>query len=398
MNAPSKPAAPLAKRIQGVLPSLTLAIEAKAKRLKEEGVDVISFSAGEPDFDTPEGIKQATIQSLKQGFTKYTPASGILPLRKAISQKLARDNHLRYQPEQIVVSCGAKHAIYNILQVLVDEGDEVVIPSPYWLSYPEVVRLAGGKAVFLKTTFESGYQFTPEDLERAVTPKTKVLLLNSPSNPTGSVLSLSQLQQIARVARAHRFFILSDEIYEQLIFDGLRHHSIGALDPALLERTITVGGASKTYAMTGWRLGFSASPRPIADACGALQSHSTSNPTSFAQAGYLEALERGASEVQAMRSEFEKRRDLVFRLTSQIPKLKPFKPSGAFYQFIDISQTGLSSVSFATRLLDEARVAVVPGESFGHDEAIRISFATSERLIEAGMARMADWLGALRRS
>lgn len=395
MNIPAKSASILAKRIQAVQPSMTLAIEAKAKRLKQEGIDIVSFSAGEPDFDTPETIKQATIDSLKKGFTKYTPASGTLELRKAISEKLARDNHLSYTPEQIVVSCGAKHSLYNILQVLVEQGDEVIIPSPYWLSYPEMVTLAGGTSVILKTKFEDGYLFKPSDLEKAITPKTKVLILNSPSNPTGAVFSKKLLEEVVRIAKAHRFFILSDEIYEKLVFDGLAHYSIGALDPAILERTITVGGASKAYAMTGWRLGFSAAPKPIAEAVASLQSHSTSNPTSFAQVGYLEGLKSAEPEIQKMRAVFEKRRDLIFKIASSIPKLKPFRPSGAFYLFIDISSTGISSLEFSSRLLDEAQVAVVPGASFGHDEAIRLSFATSDALIEKGLARIREWTAKL---
>ncbi|OGW85707.1 MAG: aspartate aminotransferase [Omnitrophica bacterium RIFCSPHIGHO2_02_FULL_46_11] len=382
----------LAKRIQKVTPSLTLAIEAKAKRLKQEGVDIISFSAGEPDFDTPLQVKQAAIESLNKGFTKYTPASGMLELRKAISEKLSRENHLAYSPDQIVVSCGAKHSIYNMLQVLIEEGDEVIILSPFWLSFPEMVTLAGGTSVILKTEFENGYVPSPRALEKLITKKTKLLILNSPSNPTGAVMTKELLKEIAAIAKKHSFFILSDEIYEKLIFDGGTHYSIGSLDPAILERTITVGGASKSYAMTGWRLGFSASAKPIAEACGALQSHSTSNPTSFAQAGYLEALKTAEADVQNMRATFEKRRDLIFRLVSDIPKLKPFKPSGAFYLFTDISGTKLPSLQFADRLLDEAKVAVVPGVAFGDDHTIRISFATSEKLIEAGIVRIREWL------
>ncbi|MBI4358456.1 MAG: pyridoxal phosphate-dependent aminotransferase [Candidatus Omnitrophica bacterium] len=382
----------LAKRIQNVTPSLTLAIEAKAKRLKQEGVDIISFSAGEPDFDTPEVIKRSAIDSLNKGFTKYTPASGIIELRKAISEKLARENALSYTADQIVVSCGAKHAIYNVLQVLVEEGDEVIIVSPYWLSFPEMVALAGGKSVILKTEFKDGYLPRASAIEKLVTKRTKALILNSPSNPTGSVMSKELLSAIAQVAKTKSFFILSDEIYEKLLYDGKVHYSIGALDPEILERTITIGGASKSYAMTGWRLGFLAAPKAVAEACASLQSHSTSNPTSFAQAGYLEALRSGESEVKRMRQIFEKRRDLIFRIVSGIPKLKPFKPSGAFYLFIDISEIKLASLQFSERLLEEAKVAVVPGIAFGDDHAIRISFATSEQLIEDGMTRIREWL------
>ena len=382
----------LAKRIQKVTPSLTLAIEAKAKRLKQEGIDIISFSAGEPDFDTPAFVKQAAIDALNKGFTKYTPASGTVELRKAISEKLARENGLTYSPDQIVVSCGAKHSLYNVLQVLVEEGDEVIIPAPYWLSYPEMVTLAGGKSVILQTRFKDGYHPSPQALEKLITKKTKVLILNSPSNPTGAVLPRELLEAIVRIAKKHSFFILSDEIYEKLIFDGGKHYSIGSLDPEILSRTITVGGASKAYAMTGWRLGFSAAPKPIAEACGSLQSHSTSNPTSFAQVAYLEALRKGEAEVEKMRAVFEKRRDFIFNLVKGIPQLKPFKPSGAFYLFVDISGTKLTSLQFSERLLDEAKVAVVPGIAFGDDHAIRISFATSDQLIESGISRIREWL------
>jgi aspartate aminotransferase len=382
----------LAKRIQKVTPSLTLAIEAKAKRLKQEGVDVISFSAGEPDYDTPAFVKQAAIDALNKGFTKYTPAAGTVELKKAISEKLARENQLTYAPDQIVVSCGAKHSLYNVIQVLVEEGDEVIIPAPYWLSYPEMVTLAGGTSVILETHFKDGYLPTAQALEKVITKKTKVLILNSPSNPTGAVMSKELFKEIIAVAKKHSFFILSDEIYEKLIYDGGKHYSIGSLDPEILARTITVGGASKAYAMTGWRLGFSAAPKPIADAVGSLQSHSTSNPTSFAQVGYLEALKSAEPEVQKMRAVFEKRRDFIFNLVKNVPQLKPFRPSGAFYLFVDISETKMTSLQFSDRLLDEAKVAVVPGVAFGNDHTIRLSFATSEKLIESGISRIREWL------
>lgn len=382
----------LAKRIQNVTPSLTLAIEAKAKRLKQEGIDIISFSAGEPDSDTPTFIKQAAIDSLNKGFTKYTPASGTIELRKEISEKLSRENHLNYSPEQIVVSCGAKHSIYNVIQVLIETGNEVIILAPYWLSYPEIVTLAGGKSIIVNTKLEDGYVPSIDAIRKVVTKKTKLLILNSPSNPTGAILSKVLLKQIAELAKQHSFFVLSDEIYEKLIYDGGSHDSIGAFDPEILGLTITVGGASKTYAMTGWRLGFSAAPKAIAEACASLQSHSTSNPTSFAQAGYLEALKNGAADVAKMKAVFEKRRDLIFSLIKDIPGLKPFKPAGAFYLFIDILKTGLSSLKFSERLLDEAKVAVVPGIAFGNDHAIRMSFATSEKLIESGVSRIREWL------
>jgi aspartate aminotransferase len=381
-----------AKRIQSVKPSLTLSIDAKAKRLKQEGVDILSFSAGEPDCDTPENIKQAAIQSLQKGFTKYTPVGGILELKRAISEKLKVENGLSYAPDQIVVSCGAKHSLYNAVQVLVDEGDEVIIPAPYWLSYPEMVSLAGGKSVALQTDFKDQFTFTPEALEKLITPKTKLLILNSPSNPTGVVYSRELLEEVVRIAKKHSFYIISDEIYEKLIYDGRKHVSIGVIDDEILGRTITVGGASKAYAMTGWRLGFAACPKKVTQACESLQSHSTSNPTSFAQAGYVEALKTGGEEVKKMCGVFQKRRDLIYRLVSGIPKLKPFKPGGAFYLFVDISETKLSSLAFAERLLEEAKVAVVPGVAFGNEHSIRMSFATSEQVIENGVSRMGEWL------
>lgn len=382
----------LSKRIQKVTPSLTLSIDAKAKRLKQEGVDVISFSAGEPDFDTPETIKQAAIISLQKGLTKYTPVSGTIDLRRAIAEKLNKENSLPYTADQIVVSCGAKHSLYNVVQVLIEEGDEVIIPAPYWLSYPEMVTLAGGKSVILKTRLEDGYLFTPDELEKAITPKTKLLILNSPSNPTGLVYSKEFLLKIIEIAKKHSFFIISDEIYEKLVFDHLEYYSIGALDRSIFDRIITVGGASKAYAMTGWRLGYAASTKEIADACASLQSHSTSNPVSFVQPAFIEALRNCSLRVQEMRAIFEKRRDLIFQLVSDISNLKPFRPSGAFYLFVDISKTKMSSLTFADRLLDEAKVAVVPGIAFGDDQAIRLSFAASETAIQSGISRIRDWL------
>ncbi|MBI4387470.1 MAG: pyridoxal phosphate-dependent aminotransferase [Candidatus Omnitrophica bacterium] len=386
---------PLASRVQKVAPSLTLAIEARAKQMREQGANVISFSAGEPDFDTPEFIKEKAIESLRKGFTKYTPASGILELRKAISEKLARENSLQYAPEDIVVSCGAKHAIYNVLQVLLEEGDEAVFSSPYWLSYPEMVTLASAKSVIVPTTLESGYRMTPEALEKAITNRTKLLILNSPANPTGAVYSKEELIQFAEICKKKSVFILSDEIYEHLIYDNLKHYSIGALAPGVKDLTITVNGASKSYAMTGWRLGFAACPKPIAKAIGSLQSHSTSNPTSFAQVGFLEAIKNGAPEVKKMRDAFEKRRNFMVELISKIKKIKCFKAQGAFYLFCDISDLKTPSLQFSDRLLDEAKVAVVPGVVFGDDHAIRLSFATSEKNIEEGIHRISDFINRL---
>jgi aspartate aminotransferase len=392
MNPSSFDSMALAKRVQRVSPSLTLAIAAKSKELKKQGVDVLSFSAGEPDFDTPAVIKKAAIQALEQGLTKYTPATGNPDLKKAISEKLNLENSLSYAPDQIVVTCGAKHALYNVFQVLIEEGDEVIIPSPYWLSYPEMVTLAGGIPAILKTDIQNGFQYSVESIEKLITAKTKAFVLNSPSNPAGNVISKEVMEGIVKLAKKHSFYIVSDEIYEKIIFDGLSHISIGALDPGILNQTITVGGASKCFAMTGWRLGFLAASKPIVKACSALQSHSTSNPTSFAQPAYLYALQYAAKEVKAMCQSFEKRRNLICKLLDDMPKVRAFRPSGAFYVFVDISQTGLSSIDFADKLLSEAKVSVVPGISFGHDDAVRMSFAASEETIKVGCARIHEWL------
>ena len=378
----------IAKKIS---PSLTLAIDSKAKALKAEGKDICSFAAGEPDVDTPDHIKLAAAQALAEGFTKYTPAAGTPELREAISKKLLADNGLRYDPSQIVVSCGAKHSIYNIFQVLLNEGDEVIFQSPFWLSYPEMATLAGAKSVIIPTTKESGYNLSASALEKAITAKTKLLVLNSPSNPTGAVLSKKSLMEIAEVCKKKSIFVLSDEIYEKLVYDGEKHYSIGSFDEDILKLTITVNGASKAYAMTGWRLGYAACPKEIASAASSLQSHSTSNPTSFAQVGFLEAIKQGDAFPNQMRDTYEKRRNLMVDLLNEIPGFKAFKPKGAFYVFCDITGTKLSSLELSGKLLEEAKVAVVPGVAFGDDKAIRLSFATSETKIREGVQRIVEW-------
>lgn len=385
----------LANRVQKVQPSLTLAIEAKAKQLKEQGINVISFSAGEPDFDTPDFVKAKAIEALHKGLTKYTPANGTLALRKAISEKLARDNALQYTPEEIVVSCGAKHAIYNVLQALLEEGDECVFQAPYWLSYPEMVTLAEAKSVIIPTTLESGYKMKPEDLERAITSKTKLVIINSPSNPTGMVYTKDELTQFGEIIKKKGVFVLSDEIYEKLVYGNQKHYSIGALVPGLKDLTITVNGGSKSYAMTGWRMGYAACPKEIAKAVSSLQSHSTSNPTSFAQEGFLEAILKADGEAEKMRVVFERRRSFMIDLVNKIPKMKCFNPEGAFYLFCDISGFKLKSLDFAARLLDEAKVAVVPGIAFGDDQAIRLSFATSDANITEGIRRISEFVQKL---
>ncbi len=376
-------------------PSVTLAIAAKAKEMKSRGLAVISLSAGEPDFDTPSYIKDAAIQALNQGDTKYTPATGTIELRKAIVSKLAADQQLTYTPEQIIVSTGAKHAIFNVLFALLNEGDEVLIPTPYWLSYPEMVTVLGGRNVFLQTNETTQFKLTAEILKKKINTNSKVLILNSPSNPTGAVYKKEEFQALVAVLKNYpNLYVLSDEIYEKLIFDGEKHFSIASLDPTLAARTIVVNGMSKAYAMTGWRLGYAACPnKAMAQAVGSIQSHSTSNPTSFAQAGGVVALQKGNEDAAKMCKSFEKRRDFLYERIAAIPKLKPFRPQGAFYLFVNIAATGMTSLEFSDRLLEEANVAVVPGKPFGSDQHVRLSFATSEKDLDEACRRIADWLG-----
>lgn len=386
----------LSKRITQVTPSLTLSITAKAKALRAQGIDVISLSAGEPDFDTPDFIKDSAIEALRKGMTKYTPAEGTIELRKAIVEKLKRDQGLAYTPDQIVVSSGAKHSIFNLFQVLLNEGDEVLIPSPYWLSYPEIVTLSGGRSVFIETQEAAEFKITPAQLEKAVTPKTKILVINSPSNPTGAVYRPKELEALVPVLLKHpQVWILSDEIYEKLIFDGETHTSIASLHPEIAKRTLLVNGHSKAYAMTGWRMGYAACPKEIAEAASNLQSHSTSNPTSFAQAGALTALEKGEREAKRMCQIYQKRRDLFLSELKKISKIKVFPPQGAFYVFVNIETAGLDSMHFAERSLEEARVAVVPGRVFGSDRHVRLSFACSEKDLLEASHRLRDWITKL---
>lgn len=391
----SKPFFEISKRARSVQPSVTLAIAAKAKEMQAKGLKVISLSAGEPDCDTPSYIKQAAIDALQKGFTKYTPVSGTLELRQAICAKLKRDQGLEFIPEQIVVSTGAKHSIFNLLFALLNEGDEVAIPSPYWLSYPEMVTVLGGKSVILPTDESTGFKLTPEILKKGISKKTKILLLNSPSNPTGAVYSKEELLALIIQIRKEfpQLILISDEIYEKLIFDGKKFYSIATLDSEIAKRTIVVNGHSKAYSMTGWRLGYSACPsRELATAVSSIQSHSTSNPVSFAQAGGVAALEKGEEDAHKMCQVFEKRRNLIYKKIKAIPKLRPFMPSGAFYLFVNIAQTGMDSVSFSQKLLEEAHVAVVPGKPFGSDAHIRLSFATSDADLEEASRRIAEWL------
>ncbi|MEB3294537.1 MAG: pyridoxal phosphate-dependent aminotransferase [Synechococcales bacterium] len=382
----------LAARIGQVTPSMTLVIDAKAKGMKREGIDVCSFSAGEPDFDTPEHIRQAAIAALESGKTRYGPAAGEPGLREAIARKLRQDNQLGYQAENILVTNGGKHSLYNVMMALIDPGDEVIIPAPFWVSYPEMVKLAGGNPVILPTTAATGYKITAEQLRAAITPKTKLLVLNSPSNPTGMVYSPEEIQAIAAVIVEKDILVVSDEIYEKLLYDGAVHQSIGSVSSAVFERTIISHGFAKAYAMTGWRIGYVAAPLPLIKAVNTLQSHSTSNVCTFAQYGAIAALEAPQDCVEQMRQAFAQRRQLMYDLVNQIPGLSCVKPDGAFYMFINISQLGLSSLDFCDKLLTKHQVAVIPGIAFGDDGHIRASYATSEALIEKGMQRIAEFV------
>ena len=379
-------------RVQELTPSLTLSIDSKAKAMKAEGQNVIGFGAGEPDFDTPEHIKAAAMGSLDAGFTKYTPSSGIPELRAAISEKLKAENGLDYKPSQIIVTCGAKHACFNAMLATLDPGDEVIIPAPYWLSYPEMAKLVGAVPVIVPTKAENNYKITPEEFRDAMTPRTKMIIINSPGNPTGSVYTENELAGLADVALDEDILILSDEIYEKLIYDGVKHVSIATLSKDVYNLTLTVNGFSKPYAMTGWRLGYIAAPEGVAKAIDSLQSHSTSNPTSFAQKGALAAYKGSQDCVTQMVAEYDARRKLICGLLDAIPNLKYVKPQGAFYVLVDISATGQNSTQFAERLLDKQKVAVVPGVAFGDDKTVRLSYATSRANIEEGLKRIASFV------
>jgi aspartate aminotransferase len=363
--------------------------------MKSEGLDVCGFGAGEPDFDTPEHIKAAAIAALEAGFTKYTPSSGIPELRQAISEKLEKDNGLSYKPSQIIVSTGAKHSCYNAILATCQPGDEVIIPSPYWLSYPEMVRLAGAEPIFVQTKEENDWKITRDDFENAMTPRTKMIILNSPNNPTGAVYTREEIAGIAEVAAEEEILILSDEIYEKLVYDGHEHVSIASLGNEFYDLTITVNGFSKAYAMTGWRLGYLAAPDPIARAIDSIQSHVTSNPCSFAQKGALAALKGDQQSIVDMRDEFDMRRQYIVERFAKIASVSIVKPNGAFYVLANISKLGLTSQNFADRLLSKANVSVVPGIAFGDDRTVRFSYATSLDVIKKGMDRFEDFCRTL---
>ena len=364
--------------------------------MQAEGIDVVSFGAGEPDFNTPESICDAAIDAIRAGFTKYTPSAGIPELRKAVANKFEVENGLKYTPEQVIVSCGAKHSVYNTMQVLLDPGDEVILIAPYWMTYADQIRLAGGVPKVVYTTSDSGFVPDPEQLKEAITSNTKAILVNSPSNPTGAVLPRETLKQIAALALRHSLWVIADEIYEHLLYDGEKHISIASLGKEIFDQTITINGCSKSYAMTGWRIGYAAAPLPIAKAMSNFQDQVTSNPTSFVQKGAVAALKLPASSMEAMRVEFEARRDLIHGLLTAIPGIKMPKPKGAFYALPDVSAylgKGLATdLELAAYLLDEAKVATVPGSVFEGSGHLRLSYATSRSDIEKGVARIAEAL------
>jgi aspartate aminotransferase len=394
----------LAKRLATLAPSATLAVQARAKELARQGIDVISFGAGEPDFDTPERVKDAAVQAMRRGQTKYTEVGGIPELRAAVCAKFRRDNGLDYEPADVLISCGAKHTLYNLFVALLDPGDEVIVPSPYWVSYPEQVRLLDGVPVAVPTREATGFDLDAERVAAAVTPKTKIIVLNSPNNPTGAVFSRAALRAVARVAVERGLWLVSDECYEALTFEG-RHTSVASFSPEVKARTIVVNTCSKAYAMTGWRIGLAAGPRPIIRAMTDVQSQVTSNASSIAQWAAVEALTGPQDEVAKMAGEFDRRRHLIIEGLNALPGVRCAMPKGAFYAFADVS--GLfgrrppggaplaSSGDVARFLLEAARVAVVPGADFGSDAHVRLSYATSAELIRDGLARMAEALTTL---
>ena len=386
---------PISSRAASLAPSLTLAISAKAKELRARGEDVIGFGAGEPDFDTPQHIKDAAAQALADGFTKYTPSSGIPELRQAVAGKFQRDYGVEYEPSQIIVNCGGKHSCFNVIYATCEAGDEVIIPAPYWLSYPEMAKLAGAKPVILDTTDETEFKVTPEQLREAITPNTKLFILNSPSNPTGSVYSTHEIKALGDVCVEKGVLIMSDDIYEKLVYDGAKFTSVTTFSEEHLAHTIIVHGLAKAYSMTGWRIGFLAAPKPIAQAINAVQSHSTSNATSFAQKGAVAALNGPQDHLDDWLAKFDERRRYAAERLNNMPGISCINSKGAFYLFPNMAETGLKSAEFCERLLDQAKVAAVPGIAFGADNNFRISYATSMENIQTGMARLEDFCKTL---
>ena len=384
----------VSSKIAELSPSITLAVTSQAAKMKKEGIDVCSFGAGEPDFDTPQHIKEAAAQALAEGKTKYTAASGLLELREAICAKLLVDNGLEYTPGQVSVNCGAKHSCFNAIVASCGPGDEVIIPAPYWTSYPDMVRIAGATPVIVETKQENGWKMTPEEFESAMSPATKMLILNSPSNPTGAVYSKEELQAIGDICAGEDILILSDEIYEKLTYDETPHVSIASLSQVLKDLTIVVNGFSKAYSMTGWRLGYTAAPREIADAIDTIQSHTTSAPATFAQWAAIAALQGDQQIMEDMRQEFDLRRGYMLGRFNKISNVSIVEPKGAFYFLVNIGRMGINSVNFAEKLLSRMHVAVVPGIAFGADDTVRFSHACSLDVIKKGLDRFEEFCRA----
>ena len=391
----------LSEKMSNISSSPTLAIDAKFKKMKADGIDVVGFGTGEPDFDTPDHIKMAAINAITAGFTKYTPASGTMDLRKAVAQKLENDNGVTYAPTDIVISNGAKHALVNAFYAILNDGDEVLIPKPFWVSYPEMVRIAGGVPKFIETTEDTKFKFSAEDFEAAITPKTKAIVLNSPSNPTGMVYSEEELKSIADVAVKHNIFVVSDEIYEKLVYGSARHVSIASFGEDIKKLTIIINGVSKSYAMTGWRIGYTASAPEIAKIISNVQSHASSNPCSISQAAALAAISGPQEMVEAMRQEFKVRRDYMVERINSIPGVSCINPDGAFYVFMSIKDLLGKEIKgkvinnadeFCEWLLECSKVALVPGTGFGADGYVRWSYATSMQNIKEGLDRLEDFL------
>jgi len=390
-----------AQRGEKVAPSSTLAITAKINSMLAEGIDIVKFGAGEPDFDTPDYIKEAAITAIHEGFTKYTAAAGTPELKAAIVEKFKKDNGLTYKPSQIIVSCGAKHSIYNILQAICNPGDEVIFAAPYWVSYPEIVTLADGSSVVIETSAAQNFCMTPEQIENAVTNKTKAIIINSPSNPTGTIYDTETLRQIAEIAVKHQTYVISDEIYESLLYDDLKHHSIASFSEEMQEITFVVNGVSKAYSMTGWRIGYTAGPEKAISAMSRIQSHSTSNPTSIAQKAAHAAITGSQQAVEDMRQAFEERRNVICQRFDEVEGITYAKPQGAFYVFPDFSahygrtihgKSIRGSMDMAAYLLEDAKVGVVPGNGFGADKHLRFSFAASLEDINRGLDRIKNGL------
>lgn len=389
----------LANRVQSLTPSTTLAITAKAKELKAQGLDIIGLGAGEPDYNTPKHIIDAALLSMNEGQTKYTPSAGLPKLKEAIAAKLKRDQGLDYKPSEIAVGSGAKHSLYTLFQAILDEEDEVIVPIPYWVSYPEQIKLADGKPVYIVGTEENQYKITKEQLEQAITDKTKAVIINSPSNPTGMLYSREELAAIGEVCLTHDILIVSDEIYEKLVYGNAKHTSIAEISPELKKQTIIINGVSKSHSMTGWRIGYAAGDESIIKAMANLASHSTSNPTTTAQYGAIAAYEGTQEPVEEMRQAFESRLNKIYDKLVEIPGVSCIKPQGAFYLFPNVKRavelTGYSNVEdFTTALLEEAQVAVIPGSGFGAPDNIRLSYATSLELLEAAVERIHSFVNS----